>query len=93
MCGQNVQLIAQNHGYSEKDKPMKEQYQPRNGIIIGDDVWVGTNSVINSGSRHITIAKGVIIGSNSVVTKDCNIEYGIYVGAPAKYLKSRFKEE
>lgn len=93
MCGQNVQLIAQNHGYSELDKPMRSQYQPRNGMVIGDDVWIGTNSVVNSGSRHITIAKGVIIGSNSVVLKDCNVEYGIYAGVPAKFIKSRFGDK
>lgn len=36
-------------------------------VIIGDDVWVGGNTVINPG---VKIGNGVVIGSNSVVTKD-----------------------
>ncbi len=36
-------------------------------VKIGNDVWVGGNTVINPG---VTIGDNVVIGSNSVVTKD-----------------------
>ena len=36
-------------------------------ILIGDDVWIGGNSVINPGVR---IGSNVVIGSGSVVTRD-----------------------
>jgi maltose O-acetyltransferase len=36
-------------------------------ITIGDDCWIGGNSVICPG---ITIWKGCVIGAGSVVTKD-----------------------
>jgi maltose O-acetyltransferase len=36
-------------------------------ITIGDDCWIGGNSVICPG---ITIGKGCVIGAGSVVTKD-----------------------
>lgn len=36
-------------------------------VKIGNDVWVGGNTVINPG---VTIGSNVVIGSNSVVTKD-----------------------
>lgn len=36
-------------------------------VVIGDDVWIGGNSVINPGVR---IGSNVVIGSGSVVTRD-----------------------
>ena len=36
-------------------------------VKIGNDVWIGGNTVINPG---VTIGDNVVIGSNSVVTKD-----------------------
>ena len=36
-------------------------------VVIGNDVWVGGNTVINPG---VTIGDNVVIGSGSVVTKD-----------------------
>lgn len=36
-------------------------------VTIGNDVWVGGNTIINPG---ITIGSNVVIGSGSVVTKD-----------------------
>lgn len=54
-------------------------------IIIEDDVWIGINSVIMPG---ITIARGSVIGSNSVVTKNVS-PFSIMAGAPAKLIKKR----
>ena len=57
--------------------------------VIGNDVWIGQNSVILPG---VNIGDGVIIGANSVVGK--NIEpYSIVVGNPAKILRKRFDDE
>ncbi len=56
-------------------------------IIIEDDVWIGINAVIMSG---VTIRRGSIIGSNSVVTNDVD-PFSIMVGAPAKLIKKRLE--
>ena len=53
--------------------------------IIGNDVWVGANSVILPG---VKIGTGAIVGAGSVVTKDVP-EYAIVVGNPARILKYR----
>ncbi|MEY4538529.1 MAG: hypothetical protein RLZZ306_286 [Bacteroidota bacterium] len=58
-------------------------------IIIEDEVWLGTNSIIVSGVR---IGKGAIIASGSIVTKDVP-PYSIYGGNPAKLIKMRFSED
>lgn len=49
-------------------------------VIIGNDVFIGGNSIILKG---VTVGNGAVIGSNSVVTK--NVPAGIIVaGNPAK---------
>ena len=53
---------------------------------IGNDVWIGDNSVI---IRGVTIGDGAIIGASAVVTKDVP-PYTIAVGNPAKPLRTRF---
>ena len=55
------------------------------GVVIGDDVWIGTGSVILKG---ITIGKGSVIGAGSIVTKDVP-PYSIAVGVPCRVVKKR----
>lgn len=58
-------------------------------IKIGNDVWIGAQSIILSGAR---IGDGAIIGANSVVSGDIP-PYAIAVGTPAKVIKYRFSPE
>jgi acetyltransferase-like isoleucine patch superfamily enzyme len=57
-------------------------------ILIGNDVWIGTNAIILDG---LEIGHGAIIAANSVVTKDVP-PYAIVAGVPAKIIKYRFDE-
>jgi len=57
--------------------------------VIGNDVWIGANSVILKG---VTINDGAIIGAGSVVTKDVP-SYAIVVGNPARVLKLRYSKK
>ncbi len=57
-------------------------------IIIEDDVWIGTDTIILSG---ITIGKGAVIAAGSVVTKNVD-SYTIIGGNPAKLIKKRFED-
>ncbi|MBL4898719.1 MAG: CatB-related O-acetyltransferase [Colwellia sp.] len=59
------------------------------GIAIGNDVWIGTHSVILSG---VKIGNGAVVAANSVVSKDVP-PYAIVGGSPAKVIKYRFSEE
>ena len=58
-------------------------------VVIGNDVWVGGNTVINPG---VTIGDNVIIGSGSVVTKD--IPSGVIAaGNPCRVLRPVTEED
>jgi virginiamycin A acetyltransferase len=61
----------------------------KGSVIIGHDVWIGTNATILSGVR---IGNGSIIGAGSVVTKDIP-EFSIFAGNPAKFIKKRFSDK
>jgi len=91
MMGADVKLITIEHGYKEKIIPMQKQQSVYSPIVIEDDVWLGDGVKVISGSKSLKISKGIIVGAGSIVTKDLDIEYGIYVGSPAKFLKSRFE--
>lgn len=56
-------------------------------VTVEDDVWIGINSVLMSG---VTIGRGSIVGSNSVVTKDVP-PYSVVAGNPATCIKKRLE--
>lgn len=78
--------------YSGKDS-VKVKYAnfdkvKRRSLVIGSDVWIGSNVVVMGG---VNIGHGAIIGASSVVTKNVP-PYAIVGGVPAKILKYRFDE-
>jgi acetyltransferase-like isoleucine patch superfamily enzyme len=52
-------------------------------VVIGDNVWLGVNSVVLKG---VTIGKNSVIGANSVVTRDIPPNV-IAAGNPCKVIK------
>jgi len=71
-------LIKNRHG---------ERYQKYGRIFLGDNVFIGVNSIILPG---VTIGSNVIIAAGSVVTRDL-ADSGVYAGVPVKRL-AEFKE-
>ena len=60
--GPGVGLISANHDLSDYD-----QWPKAPPIRIGDNVWIGMNSVVLPGAQ---IGDNVVIAANAVVTKD-----------------------
>ena len=58
-------------------------------VTIGNNVWIGGNSVINPG---VTIGSNVVIGSGSVVTKDIPANV-IAAGNPCRILRPLTEED
>lgn len=73
--------VVNKNKYNEKEE--------NNPTVIGNDVWIGTKSIILSG---IKVGNGSIIAAGAVVTKDVE-PYSIVAGVPAKKIKDRFTED
>lgn len=75
--------------WTENTPPHLKQLPRKGDIIIGNDVWIGRESVIMPG---VKIGEGAIIAAYSVVVKDIPA-YTVYGGNPAKFIKKRFDDE
>ena len=69
-------------------KDIRQAWDKRGDIVIGNDVWIGFEAVILSG---VTVGDGAIIGTRAVVTKDVP-PYTIVGGAPARPIRRRFED-
>lgn len=76
----NVQIYTASHPLDAELRKTLENALP---ISIGDNCWVGGNSVICPG---VNIGNGCVIGAGSVVTKDIP-DNSLAVGNPAKVIK------
>jgi len=67
-----------------------EVVNPTKPIIIGDNVWIGSRSMILKG---VQIPNNCVIGANSMVNKTLDIGNGVYAGNPVKLIKENITWE
>lgn len=67
----------------------RHPFSPFETTVIGNDVWIGSNSLIKAG---VHIGDGAVIGMGSVVTRDVG-PYEIWAGNPARLIRRRFRED
>jgi len=80
--GPNVFVTDQNHGNAEAGVPIGRQTQPERPVTIGARSWLCTGVVVTPG---VTIGADVMVGANSVVTKDLP-DGCVAAGAPARVI-------
>ena len=86
---QHCTLVSSNHSIVKGINISEQKWdETKVGIFIGDDVWIGANSVVLPGVR---IGNGAVIGAGSVVTKNIP-DNAICVGNPARVIKFRGDE-
>lgn len=73
----------------EKVTPENDELPYKGDTIIGNDVWIGYESIIMPG---VTIGDGAIIAAKSVVVKNVP-PYSIVGGNPARIIKQRFSDQ
>ena len=86
LISQHVTMVCSNHCIDRCKRINEQGWTTHNNFIsIGNDVWIGSNSVILPG---VTIHDGAVVAAGSIVTKDVP-EYAIVAGNPARILKYR----
>ncbi|MEP7183245.1 MAG: acyltransferase [Betaproteobacteria bacterium] len=83
--GSHASILGFNHNHDDLTRPMHTQGQSSKGIVIGDDVWIGTGAIIVDG---VMVGSHSIVGAGAVVTKDVH-EWAIVGGNPARVLRDR----
>jgi len=77
------QIIAVNHIFDDPTKPFIEQGLTAEGVVIEDDVWIGSGAVILDGVR---VGQGAVVAAGAVVTKNVP-PHTVVGGVPAKVIK------
>lgn len=77
--GHNVVFATLNHGV----KPEERKYTTPAPIVLGKNVWVGSNATILQG---VTIGDNSIVAAGAVVTKDVPADT-VVAGVPARPFK------
>ena len=75
--------------WAERTPPHMDQLPRKGDTVIGNDVWIGRESVILPG---VKIGDGAIVAACSVVSRDIP-PYAVFGGNPARLVKMRFDQE
>ena len=81
--GERVSIRDHDHRFDLSDQLIKDQGYVVSRIKIGQDCWIGCNSVILKG---VSIGDHAVVGAASVVTKDVPPR-SLAVGVPAKVIR------
>ena len=87
MLGPNVAIYAVGHPLHPASRNTGYEYGAP--VTIGDNVWIGGNSVIVPG---VTVGSNVVIGAGSVVTKDIP-DWTMAAGNPCQVIRAITEED
>lgn len=79
-----TQIIAVDHVFDDPQRPFIEQGITAVGIVIEDDVWIGSGAIITDG---VHIGQGAVIAAGAVVTEDV-APHTVVGGVPARLIKT-----
>ena len=78
-----VQIISVNHVFDDPERPFIEQGITAEGVVVEDDVWIGSGAIITDG---VCIGRGAVVAAGAVVTKDVP-PYTVVGGVPARIIR------
>lgn len=78
-----TQIIAVNHIFADPTQPFIDQGITAEGIVIEDDVWLGSACVVTDG---VCVGRGSVVAAGAVVTKDVP-PHTVVGGVPARVIR------
>ncbi len=81
----HVALYGFNHTFDDLGVPIWMQPHTEQGIVVEDDVWIGTHVVVCDG---VTIGAHSVVAAGAVVTRDVP-PWSVVGGVPARVLRDR----
>lgn len=87
MFGTNV-ILRTSDAHSLVNLSNNRIENPSKGISIGNHCWIAMNVTILKG---VNMADNTVIGTGSMVTKDCSVSNAVYAGTPARLVKENIQ--
>lgn len=78
-----VQIVAVNHVFDDPARSFTEQGITSEGVVIEDDVWIGSGAIICDGVR---VGQGAVVAAGAVVTEDVP-PHMVVAGVPAAVVR------
>jgi acetyltransferase-like isoleucine patch superfamily enzyme len=83
-----TQIVAVDHVFSDPDRPFVDQGITAEGIVVEDDVWIGSGAIITDG---VHIGRGAVVAAGAVVIQDVPA-HTLVGGVPARHLRDLQRE-
>jgi acetyltransferase-like isoleucine patch superfamily enzyme len=84
-----TQIIAVNHVFDDPEQSFTKQGITAEGIVIEDDVWLGTGSIVTDGVR---VGKGSVVAAGAVVAQNVPA-HTLVGGVPARPIRKIEKQD
>ena len=78
-----VQMLAVNHIFDDPTRPFVEQGITAQGIVVENDVWIGSGAILTVGVR---VGKGAVVAAGAVVNQDVP-PHTLVGGVPARVIR------
>jgi acetyltransferase-like isoleucine patch superfamily enzyme len=79
-----VQMLAVNHVFDDPTRPIVEQGITARGIVVEDDVWIGSGAILTDG---VQVGKGAVVAAGAVVNQDVP-PHTVVAGVPARVIRN-----
>jgi acetyltransferase-like isoleucine patch superfamily enzyme len=79
-----VQILAVNHLFDDPTRSFVEQGITAQGIVVEDDVWIGSGAILTDGVR---VGKGAVVAAGAVVNQDVP-PHTVVAGVPARVIRN-----
>jgi acetyltransferase-like isoleucine patch superfamily enzyme len=79
-------IVPVNKNFDDPDRPITKQGGTQEGIIIEDDIWIGSGVRVLDGTH---VRRGSVLAAGTVLVRGKFPAYSVIAGVPGKVIKTR----